>query len=276
MGKLLELVKDRIKTHTLCEEVFGVILWKTNWANKYMCGINSMYKTYTKINKKYSSLIGKNPLKKYECKDMSDTVWICWLQGIENAPKLVQDCYNSIKYHINDRNIVVLNSDNIFKYTDLPTFIIDKWQNGIISNTHFSDIIRVNILLRHGGLWLDSTTYLTDSLPPYITENDFFVYRNGSFDHEMINMGSWLIYSKPNNVLLLETQNLLFEYWKRHNYLQNYFLLHMFFRMVTNHYPKQWNKVPYYNQIDNHILQNEFNKTFDSKRFEQIKEITPI
>lgn len=272
----LEKVLSRIKNHTITEEVFGIFLQKINYANKYMSGINSMYRTYTKLNKAYKKYIGCSDLKKYDCENMENTVWICWLQGIESAPELVQNCYSSMKYHITDRNIVVINKDNLKKYTSLPDYIIEKWEKGIISNTHFSDILRVNILLRHGGLWLDSTTYITDKLPEYITAYDFFVYQNGFFNEEMINMGSWLIYSKPNNLLLLETENLIFKYWKNKNYLQNYFLLHIFFRMVTDYYPEEWAEVPYYNHIDNHILAMEFNREYSEKRFSEIKNITSV
>ena len=50
---------------------------------------------------------------------------------------------------------------------------------------------------------MDATTYLTGPLPQYITRNDFFVYRNGWMDMEMINMGSWLMYAKTTNNSLL-------------------------------------------------------------------------
>lgn len=269
-------IASRIKSHTLLHEAFGVLLQKLNYANKYMAGINSMYKTYTKLNKAYKKYIGSGDIKRYDCENMENTVWICWLQGIENAPALVQNCYCSVKHHITDKNIIVISKDNFKKYTSLPDYILQKWEKGIISNTHFSDILRVNILLRHGGLWLDSTVYMTGALPNYITNTDFFAYQNGFFNEEMINLGSWLLYSKPNNILLLETENLVFKYWQKKNYLQNYFLLHIFFRMVTDYYPEEWAKVPYYNHIDNHILAMEFHKAYNEKRFAQIKAITSV
>lgn len=46
-------------------------------------------------------------------------------------------------------------------------------EKGIITNTHFSDLLRIELLINHGGLWLDATTYLTGTLPNYISENDF-------------------------------------------------------------------------------------------------------
>lgn len=273
---LKNAVKRSLKAHTLTDEIGGVIINKTGYANRYMSGINAMYKTYTKIRKKYQPVLNSSKISKYDEKDMSNTVWICWLQGIENAPELVKACYQSVKYHISDMDIIVLDESNLWEYVSLPEFIVDKWKKGIITNTHFSDLIRVNILNMHGGLWLDATVYMTGALPDYITDNDLFAYNNGWFNDEMINMGSWLIYSKPNNILLLESENLLFEYWKRENYLRQYFLLHIFFRMVTEKYPDMWNNVPYYNHIDQHILAQEMGKTFNKKRFDEIKAISSV
>jgi len=40
-------------------------------------------------------------------------VWICWLQGMEKAPKLVQVCYKSVQQHLQDREVVLLTEGNI-------------------------------------------------------------------------------------------------------------------------------------------------------------------
>ena len=46
--------------------------------------------------------------------------------------------------------------------------------------------------------------------------------------------------------------------------------------MVCEKYPDEWNRVPYFNQIDEHLLANEFNKKFDEKRFNDIKNKTSV
>lgn len=271
-----EALKKNIKSHTLIETMVAFIIKKAGYANYYLYGLISMHKTYEKLCKKYQKQIRDIEIQKYDCKDMSDTIFICWLQGIDNAPELVKNCFNSVKYHCKDKNIVVIDDKNYKEYTSLPDYIINKWNDGIISNTFFSDILRINILARHGGLWLDATTYLTAPLPDYIFSNEFFVYRNGFFELDDINMASWLIYSKPNNLLLLKTQALIFKYWTEHNYLRQYFLFHLFFKMVSDTYPDEYKKIPYYNHIDNHIFAEELFDEYDEKRFNQIKDITSI
>ncbi|MCH5315960.1 MAG: capsular polysaccharide synthesis protein [Eubacterium sp.] len=276
MDNPVKKIKKSIKRHTIVEDAFSAVLIALGYGNKYMVNINSMYKTYRKLNRKYKHLIAKKEFDKSDCEDKSNTIWVCWLQGIDNAPELVKICYESIKYHCKDWNIVLIDKTNLFDYIQLPDYIVKKWEKGIISNTHFSDMVRMDLLIRYGGLWIDSTTYLTAPIPEYVTSDDFFVFRNGWFNNEMINFGSWFIYSKKDNILLLETQNLLFEYWKKKNYLNQYFLMHIFFRMVSDHYFDEWQAVKYYNHINQHVLAMELDKKYDEKRMKQISKLTPI
>ena len=40
------------------------------------------------------------------------------------------------------------------------------------------------------------------------------------------------------------TRDLLFAYWRDHNFLIHYYVFQLFFNMVTEIYPEEWNKVP--------------------------------
>lgn len=272
----LRLIKKSVKSKTLFQDFFGYGLIKLGFADKYLAGQVTMYRSYNWVKRHFIKELNslttgqeQHPSKK--------RVWICWLQGIENAPKLVRDCYHSVEYWLSDWEITVVTADNYNEYTELPAYIQEKWKKGIISNTHFSDILRLNLLIHHGGLWLDATTLLTGPLPKYITDTDFFVYRNGWMDMEMINMASWLIYSnRSNNALLFETQQLLYAYWNKYDYLKNYFLMHMFFRMVTDKYKEQWDCVPYFHQIDCHFMMNELEKKYDRQRIIMIKQLSNV
>lgn len=276
MFEYKRLIKKSLGQKTLFSDLFGYGLIATGFANKYLAGNVTMYKSYNWLYKKFKNDVGKAKIEKQKNAE-KDYVWICWLQGIENAPEIVQNCYASVKYWLGDKEIVVITSENMAEYVSFPDFIIEKYKKGIISNAHLSDLLRLELLIRYGGLWLDATTYLTGKLPSYVENNDFFVYRNGQFDMEMINMGNWLIYSKKtNNKLLVETRVLLYKYWQKYNFTKNYFIFHMFFRMATDYYTEEWNSVPYINQIDQHLLMQELEKDIDYARVEEIRNISSV
>lgn len=275
MFDYIRLIKKSIKSHTVFTDCFGYGLVASGFADKYLAGLVTMYKSYHWLSKRYR--VQRQEIKPVPQKADKDYVWICWLQGMENAPKIIKHCYDSVQYWLKDKEIVVITAENYSQYVEFPDYIIEKWKKGVISNTHFSDLLRLELLIHYGGLWLDATTYMTGRMPGYVMKSDFFVYRNGWMDMEMINMGNWFIFSRyTNNILLIETRNLLYEYWSKMNYVKNYFLFHMFFRMVTDVYREEWEKVPMFNQVDQHLLINELQKEFDKERCEVILGVSSV
>ena len=122
------------------------------------------------LQEKYSALIQKHsqavindktcprvPPKKYR-------IYYCWLQGEENLPPIVRCCYNSLKQNAGRYKIVFIDEKNFSNYVDIAPHIIEKFRAGKISRTHFSDVLRVNLLERYGGFWLDATILVTEPL----------------------------------------------------------------------------------------------------------------
>lgn len=276
MDENIKKIKHSLQSRTFIQDVFGYSLIKLGFADKYLSGLVTMYHSYSWLYKRFYDLPRISemmPSQKVEV----EKIWICWFQGLENAPDIVKKCVESVRYWNPDKEIIIITSENMNQYVRFPEYILKKWRQGIITNTHLSDLLRLELLITYGGLWVDATTYLTGPLPQYITRNDFFVYRNGWMDMEMINMGSWLMYAKTtNNSLLCMTRDLLYEYWKKYNYLKNYFLMHMFFKIATEKNPEEWNDIPVINHIDCHLLMNELTKKYIPERCEDILAITSV
>lgn len=275
MSKISELVKKSLKSRTLTYDITSYLFCKMGYGDINLAGQNARYRAFNSLKKEYSKYIGKTEFKEYQG-DEKPRVWLCWLQGMDNAPELVKICYKSMQHYINDMEIVVLDESNLKDYITLPDYIYEKFEKGIIPFAQFTDIVRTELLIEHGGLWMDCTTYLTGPLPSYATEGDFFVFRDGFFDCEVINMENWFIFSKANNILLNETQNLLFKYWQDHDYMKNYFIMHLFFRMVSDYYADEWKKLPYFSQMNLHTFMMELNDEYSEHRFEQLKSISTV
>lgn len=237
------------------------------------------YKIYNKLKKKYKYVFDKQKTLNYNSlpQENSNKIWICWLQGIENAPLLVQKCYESIKEHLGDKEIILITSENLFQYAQFPEYIIAKWKKGIISNTLFSDILRTELLIRHGGTWIDSTVLCTGSnIPDYIFNSDLFLYQilKPGRDGHSIFISSWFISAKTNNKILLTTRDLMYEYWKKKNYTIDYFLFHIFICISLEYFPEEWNKIPKLSSSIPHILLLQLFEPFNKKKYEAIKELT--
>ncbi len=201
-------------------------------------------------------------------------IWQLWLQGEEQAPQLVKNCLESVKYFCPKRKINVLSLDNLYDYIDLPDYIINKYQQGIISNTHFSDIVRVCLLCKHGGTWIDSTVLLTGSIPQEIENSEFFCFSSpdNSIYKEIHLISSWFIHSQKQHPFLLNVQNTLYRYWQIENTLIDYFTFHIAFRnmidgsiVMKNH----WDKLYHITNEAPHILNNQLKDKFNSDVFYQ-------
>ncbi|WP_430934116.1 capsular polysaccharide synthesis protein [Saccharicrinis sp. 156] len=237
------------------------------------------YKTQLKLKKRYNYILQDSKKNSYDLlvKNQSDKVWVCWLQGMDNAPLLVQRCYSSIQENLINKEIIVVTSENLNKYVEFPLFIIEKWKKGIITNTHFSDLLRLEILIKHGGLWVDSTVLCTgNNIPEYILNSDLFFYQilKPGRDGHSIGLSSWLISSKSNSKVLLITRDLLYEYWKKNNFLIDYFLLHTFMEIVLDYYPEERNKVIKVCNSTPHILLLDIFKQYDKIKYGYIQEMS--
>ncbi len=264
--KVMKSIKDGNFFYKVKSLIFGKILQLDH--TQQVVAYRQML--YNKLRKKYAKKI------QYIPKSTIDTpvkkVWICWFQGRENAPLIVQRAIESIYEKFASWEIVFLTKENISQYSNVPDYIIQKWEKGLISHAHFSDILRVNLLYNHGGIWVDATTYFTDEYPEYLLNTDLFYYNHLERKDYALVMDSWLIYAKPNNPILGEVQKLLYLYWQKKNHLCEYFLVHLFFKMVLEKYPKEWDDIPFKSSIDAHILIGYMNKEFHMEEFQFIKQ----
>ena len=239
------------------------------------------YKQLTRLRKEYQHIIQE----KVEKMDLnlprrsSNKIWICWFQGMEYAPDIVKKCYTSMTSNIKNHEFVVITEKNYKNYVKFPLFIQKKYESGIITKTHFSDLLRLELLIRYGGTWADSTLYCSgDNIPSYFFDSDLFLFQclKPGLDGHCTAISSWFITAKSNNPILRLTRDLLYDYWKHNNKMINYFLLHDFFQLAIETFPEEWAKVvPFSNSIP-HILLLRLFEPYDQTIWNAVKEMTPF
>ena len=92
----------------------------------------------------------------------SKIIWTLWMQGYENAPELVKSTIDSIRKfaELNNFQFILLEENTIEKYVVFPKLIKEKMDLGVIDYTKISDILRVSLLAKYGGTWVDATIYI--------------------------------------------------------------------------------------------------------------------
>lgn len=123
-------------------------------------------------------------LQKYEnCKgegilEEGAPIWVCWWTGENNAPRLVQQCIRSIRKNAGEHPVYLISEDNYSDYLDIPNIILNKMESQKMGLAHFSDYLRVCLLERYGGLWLDATIFCSKKIPEDCFLIPFFTCRS--------------------------------------------------------------------------------------------------
>jgi len=207
------------------------------------------------------------------------TIWIYWDSGFDNAPLIVKICAKRLKEYDNV-NIVFLDNKNLEDYIQLPDHILQKVFQGKISKAHFSDLLRVELLFRHGGIWLDATVFLTgDKIPAELLGDDLFVYSMSkpSINGNPIYLSSWAMASPANHPILAITRSYLHDYWEKNDKLMDYFLLHIALCATINSFPEYRPKyLGFYNNADPHLLLLNYHSKFSDELYAAITSVSTI
>lgn len=199
-------------------------------------------------------------------------IWTMWWQGEENAPQIVKACLNSMRRNSGSAKVIVLNESNYTNYLSLPEHIMEKQKKGAFSLTHFSDIIRVNILSKHGGLWLDSTIYVNEPIPSEIFEQEFFTLKIPG-TYKGISNNQWCgfcIGAQSHNIIFAKQVKLLNAYWEKESLMIDYLLIDYFFYMIFHKIEKATEllkQVVLYEGEIYSMQDNLFNKAYELKDF---------
>ena len=145
---------------------------------------------------------------------------------------------------------------------------------------HRELILRMELLCVYGGIWMDATVLCTDGdFIRKVEKLPLFVYKRMDLtraDRHPTIGPSWLISAASNQPILLLTRKLLYEYWKKQNYILDYFLFHLFFALAARRYPQELEKIPAYDNHPAQILQFESGDVFSEERWNQIVEMSGI
>lgn len=241
--------------------------------------LSAQLKTKQRLEKKYKGeLIEFEKMYNTDIPhERSNKIWICWFQGMENAPPLVQRCYQSIKENLSDREVVLITLENMTAYVNFPDEIQAKIDAGQINGAHLSDLLRLELLLKYGGTWIDATVFCSGkNVPSYMLDSDLFLFQNlkpGRDGHTTV-ISNWFISAKSNNKILAAVQHLLFQYWMNNDDLVDYFVFHDFFQIVIERYPEEWKRVIPFCNATPHILLLRLFEKYDEDTWRALNEQT--
>lgn len=186
------------------------------------------------FNDSISSLVARHAVSGSDL-STSKYIWMFWWQANHNELPVIRTCIQSVKKHMpKDAELIILTKENLSQYCSIPDHIYQKLEAGIITLTHFSDIVRVTALADRGGLWLDATIFVTDDFS-YAFNGPFWSIKKPGISHKFVPRGRWTIYavgSEQNSIIFYLMKELFSQYWARYNVMIDYFLVDLFMDLL--------------------------------------------
>lgn len=230
--------------------------------------ISTLENDYADILDKYAHMENKTEY------DPNAPIWVCWLQGMDNAPQIVKQCVKSIKKSTK-HPVIILDKDNIANYCKFPEYIYEKHESKHIENAQFSDILRMTLLAQYGGFWIDATVFIPNCFPEELFKYEFYTCKRKNQNSSFVSGYRWTSFfngCQKGSIVQTAMMELFFAYWKKENYLIDYLLLDYFMLILYNNcqnIKKLIDDVPY-NNSNIEQLQNIFNDVYNESDFNEL------
>lgn len=232
-----------------------------------------LLKEYKPVMKEIAASYAARPLEHQRSKK----IWFCWLQGLERAPEVVKACHRSLQRNLSDRELIVIDEKNWCEFVDLPDYIIRRREKKQIPPAHFSDLLRLELLVKYGGTWIDSTVFCTghahDNLDDGLLDTDLFMFQyTQPGSSEWGGIGNWFITACTNNPVLTVLRDMLYAYWRDHDCVLDYYIFHLFFSMLREVFPEEIAAMPYAYAPRSLALVHHWGERFDETKWKRLTE----
>jgi Capsular polysaccharide synthesis protein len=156
------------------------------------------------------------------------TIWCLWFQGWENAPDLVKACGASWRQHNPDWKIHYLSRDSLEAHLGPFPDLEVLFETNVPMDAS-SNVIRIELLSRFGGVWVDSTVYCLRPLNGWIHHampSGFFAFNRPTPDRML---SSWFLAAAGGSYLIDTWRRWTLAYWKDRMEPDDYFWFHHLF-----------------------------------------------
>ena len=206
--------------------------------------------------------------------------WTMWWQGADQARAIVKACWNSQRKNLPEGvSLRILTRDNFREYIDIPDYILEKYQNGLILTAHLSDIVRCCLLYKYGGVWLDSTILMCEPMPEECM--DYSLYTRTTFGREFNAKAVWAIWflcCHSGEKLFRFVMEAYFYYFENYDRIRYYLMTDYLIGIACNLFPdicSRLNQISY-NNLKAMVLGRHLEEPYSADSYREYTEGTFI
>lgn len=207
-------------------------------------------------------------------------VWICWWQGESKMPDLIRCCIKSLKENLPSEKteLRLITLENCMKYVTFTESVVRKFNEGKITYTHLSDLLRAELLFRYGGMWVDATYYVAKPIDPGIFSAPIYTirFRKPIWEAD-ITKGRWsgnLWHTSSGKKLFQFLMESFWYYWETEETLADYFLIDYIIAVALEEFADVRNELEQcgYSKESVFELHRQMNLRYSPERMERIRE----
>lgn len=187
-------------------------------------------------------------------------VWTYWDGPEPDAPPLVRSCLAQLRRVHPDARI--LDAAAARELVPLPPLVEERLAD---RPAHRSDLIRVSLLERHGGVWVDASAYVPAPLTEPVTERlragALYLRWGGQ------QISNWFIAARRGNPLIALQRAALTAWWSERDELPDYFLYHRLHEALVaedDDARRIAKRMPRVSTIPSHLLQLAMLRPYDA------------
>ncbi len=196
-------------------------------------------------------------------------IFMLWQQGWDKAPPLVRACAESWRRQNPDWQLHLLDNEGIAEFLPALPNIPER-----AARTTQSNIVRLALLQRHGGVWADATLFCArplDDWLPQVAGPNLFLF---SYPRPYRLAEIWFMAAAPQNGLLTAWQQMVAAYWRHFSRPHHYYWMEFLLGYLVDTDPEAaavWQKVvklgPHASEI---VAANRFNQQTQREVFDLI------
>lgn len=157
-------------------------------------------------------------------------IWLYWDTGEATAPPVVTACIDSWRRLNPGWEVTVLDGDSLAARDDIPG------KPAEMTVQAYSDLVRLRLLRRYGGVWADATVMCLEPLDhwlPPLAAGGFFAYLWTDTDkwfvlpnvHRILT--SWFLVSEPEGAVIAPWEERSYAYWEGRTRPHDYYWVHL-------------------------------------------------
>ena len=184
--------------------------------------------------RRFATLFAKAKAEEAVESPFPKTIFFFWWDGFEAMPEVPRLCYRALQLFFPDYEILFLDKDNVTDYVEPTDIVYRRFLAKTVSVQNFSDYLRMTMIEKVGGYWVDSTLLFLRRFPleELLADGRCFGSAYGRNNRRWLDLGpdfltwnAFFVAGRKNSLVAKTFCECFREHYRRKKYPYFYFMV---------------------------------------------------